>query len=136
MSSVTVEGILIGVGITLLGVVVGGYLGYHFSRKVAEEQLKKMAGAKLRGAFAPQMALYTLMGQEAELGPRLKQSLHAHATAVEEYKVFISSKNQTGYQEAWNCYYNSTATKGDCGPFDDSKIYIERINAILKFTKD
>ena len=134
MPSVTVEGILIGVVITLLGVVVGGYLGYHFSRKVAEEQMRLMAGAKLRGVFARGTSEYTLMGRK--LGYSLGGELLSHAAAIEEYMVFVPKNRRGEYKKAWECYYKPlTERAGLTGPYEDSKICMERIEGILKFTE-
>ena len=133
MHSVSIEGILIGVGITLLGVIVGGFIGYYFSWKVAAEQIRSMAGAKLRAAFAPEIADYYLLdSQMRELDLRL--AVHRHASAIEEYRVFVPCESQTGYQKAWECYYEPFRGQ-DVIYTDRKEVYRERVEAILKFTK-
>lgn len=135
MPPVSIEGILIGMGITLLGVIVGGYVGYQFSRKVTEEQIRKMAGAKLRAAFAPDLAYFFLLGRDLTDGDMGDALITRQAPAVEEYRVFVPPESQGRYQKAWEHYYEPFRTQNLAIYKNKKEIYRERIEAILKFTE-
>jgi len=121
---------ILGVGATLLGIIIS----YWLSVRLIKKQVRMVAGAKLRAAFAPQMAEYTLM--EREIGGSLWHSFLDHSAAVEEYRIFIPKNRQGEYKKAWECYYKPlTERAGLTGPYEDSKICMERIEGILKFTE-
>jgi len=133
----------ISVGGALLGVFVGSYCTYRFSLKAAETQARKIAGAKLWAAFAPEIAKYDLFRDSVMLtaggmdnaDKLFKDALPKHAAAIEEYRWFIPSKNQPDYQKAWEDYKNGV-TSGDYWEGENRKnIFKQKVEAIFKFIK-
>lgn len=125
---------VLGVGATLLGVIIS----YYLSLRLTKKQTRRVAGAKLRAVFAPQMAEYTLLGRE--IGRELFMNLRDHVAAIEEYRVYVPRKSRIAYQQAWERYYkslnlNENGSRSSSVPYDDGKVYIERIEEILKFTE-
>ena len=133
----------IGVGGTLLGVIVGGFIGYYFSRKAAVEQMRRVAGVKLRAAFAPIIAEYIFKAGKGDFylvqEDIFKNALVSQGAAIEEYRWFVPPERQRAYQQAWENYYwkygglyFTDYVVGD----DKEKLFKQRINAILKFTEE
>ena len=121
---------VLSVGATLAGV----FISYYLSVRLIRKQARMAAGAKLRAAFAPQMADYTLLGRE--IGRDLHMNLVDHAAAVEEYKIYVPRKNRIAYQQAWESYYKSLGLNKNgahSGSYGDGKVSIEKIEEILKF---
>ena len=121
---------ILGVGATLLGVIIS----YWLSLKLTKKQARMVAGAKLRAAFAQDLADYFLKtGKPNALD--LQGAIFRHAPAVEEYRVFVPPESQGRYQKAWEHYHEPFGTLDLAIYTDNREIYIERIKAILKFTE-
>lgn len=93
-----------------------------------------VAGAKLRAAFAPEIAAYLFYGMSVG---DFKEALFRHAPAFEEYRIYVPPKSQRRYQKAWECYYepfNGNVTQ-ELIYKGKPELYRERIEAILKFAE-
>jgi hypothetical protein len=140
----------------IIGTLLGIFIAYRLSLRLARTQAKhaenlatinaqRIAGEKLRAAFAPEIAQYNLLFRNAERKPSgavadlLKDALPKHATAIEEYQPFVPPKSQRAYQEAWENYHTPFEEIEINMAFwayeDDPEFFKERIEAILKFTK-
>ena len=102
----------------LLGALVGAFITYRFALKLVEAQFRnscaladrqelRIVSAKFRVAFAPAIAQIYLARHHGThdtpiVGNILKDALVSHASAVEEFRPFVS--NGVAYQEAWEQY--------------------------------
>ncbi len=131
--------------------IAGTYLGYHLSLSVAETQAKhaetlaainarRIAGAKLRAAFAPAISKYALNINRGDkwtilmMQDMLTKALPRHAAAIEEYRCFIPHKSQAAYQQAWENYKSDFLEYYDTDAGQQT-LFKERINAIFIFTE-
>ncbi len=136
-TTITVIAALIGVIGTLLGVIIA----YSLSLRTAKIQHRRIAGAKLRAAFAPIIAKYNVLMKKREdfaLSTMFEETFWEHAAAIEEYRCFIPRKSQKDYQEAWeNYYWNYGGIYFTDYVVGDNRheIFQQRINAIFKFTE-
>jgi hypothetical protein len=128
----------IGIFGTLLGVIIA----YFLSLRAAKLQCRRIAGAKLRAAFAPEIAKYYLNMKKGDkwyinmMTKMFEEALPRHAAAIEEYRCFISSKSNTAYQQAWENYHNNFLDYWDEGEGGGEQIlFRERIDAVFKFTE-
>src|ERR1035437_2360714 len=135
----------------ILGALAGAWLTYRFalgitekqfvnSRILADREALRFSAAKFRAAFAPALAEIYLARHHGThdtpiVGDILKKSLLTHASAIEEFRPFVS--NGTTYQEAWEQYRKTvrqdnndidTAEWGTDSPLWSS--LEEKINAI------
>ncbi len=132
--------------IALLGASVGAILGaiitYFCSLKLSERNHRKIAGAKLRAAFAPEIAEYKTRVKKSDFDLThddfLKKALVKHSAAIEEYRWYVPLGSQRAYQQAWENYYFQYGgiyfTDYLVGP-NREKIFHQRIEAILRFTE-
>src|SRR5260370_1353773 len=98
---------LIGGGFTLAGAFIAALVAYWLTVMLEKSRERRAACAKLRSAFAPALAAIYLGRHHGThdrpvVGNALKDSLLAHASAVEEFRPFAS--DQTTYQHAWEDY--------------------------------
>jgi hypothetical protein len=93
--------------ITSINVGLGGLIGYLSSARIARLNARLAAGAKLRCAFAPELASMRLARTD-EFGVvdrLLSDAFPRHAAAVEEYRFFVRRQDQAAYQQAGEEYY-------------------------------
>ena len=109
---------LIAGGFGIVGALLGALLSYRCAIKLAninaanaarqaETNALRDARAMFRAAFAPALAEIYLARHHGThdtpiVGDILKKSLLTHASAIEEFRPFVS--NGTAYQEAWENY--------------------------------
>lgn len=109
---------IIGGGFTVVGALIGAFITYRFSLKLAEKQFinscaladrqeLRIASAKFFAAFAPAVAQIYLARHHGThdipiVGNILKDALVSHASAIEEFRPFVS--DGAAYQEAWEHY--------------------------------
>ena len=109
---------LIAGGFGIVGALLGALLSYRFAIKLAninaanaakqaETNAIRDARAKFRAAFAPAIAQIYLARHHGThdtpiVGNILKETLVAHAAAIEEFRPFVS--DSAAYQEAWEKY--------------------------------
>ena len=97
-----------------------------------------VACAKLRAAFAPIIAKYKIRAKKEDLSlsTMFEEAFFEHAAAIEEYRCFVTRKNQTAYQKAWENYYSPPVYFMDYVMGDNRyEVFQQRINAIFKFTE-
>jgi hypothetical protein len=127
----------------LLPVLITAFFAAFIPRKIKERQRRITAGDDLRKAFAPALAQISVARTHKsthnapDLDGFLNRTLEGQATAFEQFKFFIASKNRANYDKAWDEYHK--AVKGGVyvanfighNPFD---YFEEKINGILAFT--
>jgi len=124
----------------IFGTLLGVILGYFLSLNAAKAQCRRIAGAKLRAAFAPEIAQYDLT-EEGKIYDMLMTALPKHATAIEEFRCFVPMRNQKDYQGAWNNYHRPADAGGSvyltfyAVGKDRRELFNKNINAILKFAE-
>jgi len=122
--------------ISIIGTLLGVVIGYFFSLRAVKLQWHRIAGAKLRAAFAPEIAKYDLNINRGDkwninmMENLFKEALPGHAAAIEEYRYFIPSKSRVAYQQAWENYKNDFLEY-----YENQSIFKQRIDAIFKFAK-
>ena len=140
----------------LLGALVGAFITYRFalhltqkqfvySQILADKEAARIACAKFRSAFAPALAQIFLTRNHGThdvtcIGTFLKSSLLAHASAVEEFRPFVS--DSALYQAAWEAYRKEAHKENsqiDSENWDtDREPYFvteEKIHCLLQFAK-
>lgn len=125
---------------SLAGAAIGGIIGYLAARSMFFKTSKAEAGAKLRAAFAPEIAEMRLFarGQKIDVEQLLNSAFPRHATAIEEFSAHLSEEKKQKYYQAWRNYYE---VAGSIRFFDyyigdePYKLFFERIDVILQFTK-
>ncbi len=132
----------------LLGAITGATITYYCSLRKADIEARRVAGAKLRAAFAPEIAKYNLFSDnelssfegKMKANEMFKDALPKHAAAIEEYRCFICPEARMVYQQMWENYFRPPWAK--CINFDDyldnggRELFKKRIDAIFKFTED
>lgn len=127
--------------IGVVGTLSGVWLGYFLSLRATKVQFWRIAGAKLRAAFASEIAQYDLLYKKKLAGPdihkMLTDALPKHAAAIEEFRCFVPTKYQGEYQNAWDDYYREEGRIClERYVVDESrrKLFKQKIDAIFKFT--
>jgi hypothetical protein len=124
----------------IFGTLLGVILGYFLSLNAAKSQCRRIAGAKLRAAFAPEIAQYDLI-EEGKIYDMLVAALPKHAAAIEEFRCYVPRKHQKDYQDAWNNYHRPPDARGmiylTCYAVgkDRRELFKKNTDAILKFAE-
>jgi hypothetical protein len=130
--------------LTSINVALGGLIGYLSSSRIARLNARLSAGAKLRYAFAPELASMRLArtDESGVVDRLLGDAFPGHAAAIEEYRFFVRRQDQAAYQQAWEEYYTNGGTTGGSvrwtGYYMGDKpkeLFEHRVQAILRFTQ-
>ena len=141
----------------LLGALVGALITYWFAVKLIERQhandlrlytieTRRIAAATFRAAFAPTLAFIYIARHHGtydrpDIDAHMKMALLLHGTAIEMFRPFVASKDQAGYQDAWEKYRKLAAmghedrTSEEWGENIDGHevLFEEAINSLLGF---
>jgi hypothetical protein len=146
MENVTAYDIaIIGGGFTVVGALISAVVAYWLTAKLEVFKNRRAACANFRAAFAPAIAQIYLARHHGThdtpvVGNILKDSLVAQASAIEEFRPYVS--DSAAYQEAWEQYRktvrqdNNVIDTAEWG--NDAPIWStveEKIHAILEFAK-
>ncbi|HJW87741.1 MAG TPA: hypothetical protein VJ440_13995 [Candidatus Brocadiaceae bacterium] len=127
-----------------VGLITGaiGILGtYAGAIRLARRNNRSLAGMRLREAFIRELSL--LQHPEgrgiAEIPHILKIAFEKHQMAVNEFRFFLTGDELNAFNKAWKEYgdypdFNKYIVLPTTAEKDIQKA-IERINAILEFTK-
>jgi hypothetical protein len=141
---------LIAAIISLVGVALGGWIGYRSAKSLADRNGRRLAASDLRAAFAPELAivrntprhtwksLERILGDpNADLTVILRAAFDRHAIAIEKYRFFVPVSDRPAYDVAWREYYMEDGTigfarymYGDTGQPD----FFRHVDAIFRFT--
>jgi hypothetical protein len=135
---------IIGGAFTVLGALIGAIVGYWFSRKLAQKLAYTVACSKLRASFAPALGQIYLAQKHGNhdrpcIDTFVKDNLLYHATAIEEFRPHVSSKNSRAYQNAWEDYCKiasnsiESAVEDRMQELEPSGAIKKNINKILSF---
>ena len=140
---------LIGGGFTLLGAIIGGYIGYYFSGQLLSKQEFNKAAAEFRAAFVDEIrvidSFYSIDIESTSIPNTLANAIEKHEKALMIFKDgFLCETDRTEIQKAWNEYTCHEQPIGGRYSFSDykniqkndsAKLALERINNVLKFAK-
>ncbi|MGD0229698.1 MAG: hypothetical protein ABSC19_04970 [Syntrophorhabdales bacterium] len=123
---------------SIAGAIITARLTYRFSLKLLRAQNREIAGAKLRAAFAPEMARMRQIQTETceevplEIINDMWKRMAQNWQAVEEFRLYLSNEKKKAYDEAWEEYWFhgpiAYAKKADIG------LYFARLEKLFAFT--
>ncbi|MCX5846266.1 MAG: hypothetical protein NTW12_07905 [Deltaproteobacteria bacterium] len=98
---------IIGVGSTIVGTLLGAWIGYRLSLSLAQVTARRGAAMKLREAFKDEIlavnpAQHAL---EIELPVFLENAFDKHRAAVFDFDSFLKPTERTDFYAAWYRYY-------------------------------
>ena len=151
---------LIKIIIGVSGTVIGGFLGYFLrlfiEHRLAITRIKEniritefnKAAAKFRSAFAPALAFIYLAKKHGstkeipDVNKFLREALLCHASAIEDFRIFVPKSKGTIYQEIWEKYryevwnygFETTTFRTDIN--DPWKVFEDLIHNILQFADE
>ena len=138
-------GVVVGTLGPLLGVVVGSFITYYFSRKLANDNVRKKSNRRLRESLSGEQAYMEDPDRKRDpyqnhIHPRLLNALEKQHKTVIEHMHHLNDDKKRALQIAWDKYkfgvhcheYEFRGTKGNV----PKVIFKERIAAILKFAAD
>ena len=129
----------------LLDVLVGFFITYHISRKLANDNVRKESNRRLRESFSGEQAYmvasyHKKVAYQNDVHYRLIDTIERPHRAVIEHMHHLNDNKKRALQIAWNDYelgvvgheYEFRGTKGNA----PKEIFDERVAAILKFAAD
>ena len=106
--------------ISLVGVAVGGVVGFFSARLVSDRNARSAAAAKFRAAFAPAIAIFAAaemqhrsQADRVNISQVLKESFVAHAAAIEEFRSYVPQARRAAFEAAWASYCELEPTRWD-----------------------
>jgi hypothetical protein len=95
----TYEIALIGVGATIVGSLVGTWMGYRLSISLAVITAKKHSELKLRDAFRNEILMLNPARHalEEDLPTFLQKAFDKHETAIFDFSFYLKPKQQRGF---------------------------------------
>ena len=135
MSPIAYETTLIGGGFTIIGVLVGGFIGYYFSTRLINRQDFNKAATEFRNAFIIQLNFlkYNVnfgSGDTSNIGEYLKAHyVKSHLVAFEVFRNYLSTKERKAIDKAWveYCNFNQYSNNKD--------LALKNLEDVLKFAK-
>lgn len=140
---------LIGGGFTIVGALVGAWIGYRSAIKIHTITEFNKAAAKFRAAFLPQI-IYLTHNADIHSCGNLREVLdrsylREHLQALETFKAHLCAIKRDRIQKAWDdyCYPKGPREAGDkerdhrfidYDTMEDAhSVALEKINNILEF---
>jgi MFS family permease len=124
---------------TIVGAILGGTITYFWSWRLAKKVTKSAIGGKLRAVFASILAEYNFRAEKGDFyliqDNFIKNAITSPGAVIEEYRWFVPSTSQGAYQQAWEDYQSGDVGNAYIFP-GGKKLFKQRIEAILEFTKD
>jgi len=136
MSSEIVNGIF-----GLVGVALGGGIGYASALLANRTFAVSEASNNLRAAFAPQLSTirFDQSKSAADIQRLLESDIDTITIEMEKFRFFVSPKDLPAYDEACKKYQSvariremNYSTLGGKEPF---KVFQDKVNGVLRFTK-
>lgn len=139
---------LISGGFGIIGTMLGAWLNHHLSIIRSHFDTRRLIGTRLREAFYPELfSLKFHPTTVTEVSNLLESAFIKHQIAVNEFRLFLTDKELTGFSKAWQNYYGYPETYQTPldGPsfekyhkannFKGREEAIKNINAILAFAE-
>jgi hypothetical protein len=144
---------LIAGGFTIVGTLLGAWLGYRLSLSLTNVTERRRAAIKFREAFKEELlalnpAQYAM---KVDLATFLENAFPKHRAAVFDFAYFLEPKERTAFYAAWYEYYCHPKTQNENTiPFfgqyscrgltieqehERKKLVQDRIEKILEFAK-
>lgn len=133
--------------ISLLGVGLGGVIGYFSARMVSTKGAKLAAAARLRASFTPVFARFKsyridkTFHDDIEPDAFLRTQLESQGVAVYEFLSFVPKSQWGVYEAAWQQCYQAEkdgvlVSSAHAQEGKDAWSVIEgKIHAVLRFTE-
>jgi hypothetical protein len=129
-------------GFTIVGALIATVAAYRLGIQLENARRHQAAGADLRSAFAPALAMIYLARHHGNhdrpnVVAFLEKALLDHAAAVELYRIFVPQARCSDFQEAWEAYRKEARQpeaqqrSNEWGRSAHGEILEEKINAIL-----
>ena len=98
---------LIAGGFTIVGTLLGAWLGYRFSLSLTNVTQRRRAAMKFREAFKDELlalnpAQYAM---KVDLATFLENAFPKHRAAVFDFAYFLEPTERTAFYTAWREYY-------------------------------
>lgn len=132
---------IVNVIFSLIGVAIGGGIGYASALLTNRTFAVREAANNLRAAFATQLSAVHINQDisAVDLQRLLEPSINSLTVEMEKFRFYVSSENLSAYDEACEKYQNISRIRamnyesfGGKKPF---KIFEVKVNDILRFTK-
>lgn len=125
--------------VSLVGVALGGVVGFASARHISSRNAKATASAKLRSVFAPWLAKLDIALVDSvvavTLDDDIRSAIPEHAAAVEEFRPFVHFCKRDAYRTKWNDYYRYASSVYFHDEPERMKAMSEKMNAILHFAE-
>jgi hypothetical protein len=129
------ETTLIGGGFTIIGVLIGSFIGYYFSTRLINRQDFNKATTEFRNAFIIQLNFlkYNVnsgSGDTSNIGEYLKAHyVKSHLVAFEVFRNYLSIKERKAIDKAWieYCNFNQYSNNKD--------LALKNLEDVLEFAK-
>jgi len=144
---------LIAGGFTIVGTLLGAWLGYRFSLSLAKVNDRRRAAMKLRDAFKDELLALNPAKHaiEIDLATFLENAFPKHRAAIFDFAYFLEPKERSALYATWYEYHCHPDARNDkTVPFfgqyscqglttkkehEMKKLVQERIEKILEFAK-
>ena len=111
---------LIAGGFTIIGTLLGAWLGYRFSLSLANVNERRKAAMKLRGAFKDELLALNPAkhATKIDLATFLENAFSKHRAAVLDFAYFLEPKERRAFYSTWYEYHcHPDARNDDTIPF-------------------
>jgi len=106
---------LIGVGSTVVGALLGAWISYYFSLRLADIRVRQDANCRLTTTFHRELAnIYpTPVNWPADIHSYLSTKFPTLQAAVGEFRHYLPVQEWEAFDSAWFNYYCSTGREVD-----------------------
>jgi len=135
LSPISYEITLIGGGFTIIGVLIGSFIGYYFSTRLINRQDFNKAATEFRNAFIIQLNFlkYNVSsgsGDTSNIGEYLKAHyVGSHLIVFEVFRNYLTPKKRVAIDKAWEKYCNFAQYS------NDKELALENLKDVLEFAK-
>ena len=135
------ELVLIAGGFTVIGALVGGWIGYKNALSIYNVTEFNKAAYELRNAFIIQLnflkySVNSGSGDTSNIGEYLKTHyVKSHLIALEVFRNYLSTKERKAIDKAWSeyCNFNQYSDKNNQEAI--RKLALKNLEDVLEFAK-
>jgi hypothetical protein len=135
------ETTLIGGVFTIIGVLIGGFIGYYFSTRLINRQDFNKAATEFRNTFIVQINFlkYNVnsgSGDTSNIGEYLKAYyVKSHLIAFEVFRNFLSVSERKAIDVVWTEYCNFKQYSDKNNQKEARELALKNLDGVLKFAK-